>query len=118
MHNGLSQGPLKESSIVAPAQFIAFGDLPDVHNKTLISFNANLDPTDTTFGHSQCPCNRHMFLTDLLFADGHAEHPKRNDVRNPNNGYWRSRWNNDNNAHMKDVPSWAAVTPWLNTLDQ
>jgi len=33
-----------------------------------------------------------------LFADGHVESPKRNDVINPNENAWRARWNNNNDA--------------------
>jgi prepilin-type processing-associated H-X9-DG protein len=74
---------------------IAYGDVPAIENTALISFNANMDVTDVSAGHSQCPSNRHCYRTDLAFCDGHVEGAKRNDVRNPNDTRWRSRWNND-----------------------
>jgi len=114
---GLTQGPLKDSMVMRPSQMIGFADLPSVENAALIDFGANLDPTDTTFGHSQCPANRHNYRTDILFCDGHVETPVRNDVRNPNNVFWRARWNNDNDPHL-EVPAWPSKPGWQNQLDQ
>ena len=116
INGGFYQGPVKDTSVKSSSQFIAFGEVPSVENPALILFNANLDVTDTTFGHSQCPANRHNFRTDLLLADGHVESPKRNDVRDPVNTLWRSRWNNDNDPHL-EVPSWARFPGWENRLD-
>jgi len=113
---GLSKGPVKDSQVIKPSEMIAFGDVPAVENAALISFNANMDVTDTTAGHTQCPSNRHNYRTDLVFCDGHVVSPRRNDVRNPNDNVWRSRWNNDNQPHTSI--SWAANPPWINTLDQ
>ncbi len=116
INGGWYQGPVKDSSVKSPSQFIAFGEVPSVENPALISFNANLDVTDTTFGHSQCPANRHSYRTDMLLADGHIESPKRNDVRDPVNTVWRARWNNDNDPHQ-EVPAWARFPGWENKLD-
>ncbi len=116
INGGWSQGPLRESSVKSPSQFIAYGEVPSVENPSLILFNANLDVTDTTFGHSQCPANRHNYRTDLLMCDGHVEAPRRNDVRDPLNQYWRARWNNDNDPHM-EVPAWARLPGWQDQLD-
>jgi prepilin-type N-terminal cleavage/methylation domain-containing protein len=116
---GLSQGPVRESQVVKPSEMIAYGDVPSVSNPALIDYNANMDPTDDGFDqgpdHTQCPSNRHNYHTDLVFCDGHAESPLRNDVRNPNNNYWRSRWDNDNQPHLE--VTWVANPSWLNTLD-
>ena len=112
---GLTQGPVKESRIARPAEMIAYGDVPALRNASLISYNANMDPTDDSAGHAQCPSNRHNYRTDLAFCDGHVEEPKRNDVRNPLNNYWRSRWNADNQPHPE--ASWTANPYWLNMLD-
>lgn len=117
INGGWYQGPVKESMVRSPSQFISFGEVPSVENPALISFNANLDPTATSFGHSECPANRHNRRTDMLFSDGHVESPVRNDVRDPLNMYWRSRWNNDNNPHT-EVPAWTRFPGWENQLDQ
>jgi prepilin-type N-terminal cleavage/methylation domain-containing protein/prepilin-type processing-associated H-X9-DG protein len=92
--------PVRESMIRSPANMIALGDVRS--DAATINFNANLDPVigdaadnDTTT-HDQCPSNRHNYRTDLLFADGHVESPKRNDVINPTDNTWRARWNNNN----------------------
>jgi len=47
-----------------------------------------------------------------LFCDGHAEAAKRNDVRNPSDYRWRSRWSSDYQPHTEI--SWTANS----TLDQ
>lgn len=113
---GFYRGPVKDTQILKPSEMIAYGDVPAVENAALISYNANLDVTDTSAGHTQCPSNRHNYRTDLAFCDGHVESPRRNDVRNPNDQRWRSRWNSDNQPHMEI--SWNANPPWINTLDQ
>ena len=92
-------GPVTEAMVVRPADFIVIGDVRAQPNTALISFDANLDPTDNTAGHSQWPSNRHAGRIDFLFADGHVETTKRPDVVDPSNTYWRRRWNNDNKAH-------------------
>jgi len=117
INGGWYQGPVKESSVKSPSQFISFGEVPSVENVALIDFNANLDPTTTSFGHSECPANRHNYRTDLVLCDGHVESPKRNDVRDPLNSIWRARWNNDNDPHP-EVPAWARFPGWENQLDQ
>jgi prepilin-type processing-associated H-X9-DG protein len=80
---------------------------------TSVDFGANVDPTvslsQNPAQHNQCPSNRHNYRTDLVFADGHVESPKRNDVIDPNNMTWRACWNNDNNPHTEVV--W--TVPWL-----
>jgi prepilin-type N-terminal cleavage/methylation domain-containing protein/prepilin-type processing-associated H-X9-DG protein len=107
---------VKESMIRRPVDMIAVGETRSDSSPSQISFNANVDPTtppqsQNPAQHTQCPCNRHNYRTDFLFADGHVESPRRNDVINPdpNNVVWRSRWNNDNNPHTEVTWSW----PWL-----
>ncbi len=117
INGGWSQGPVKDVMVKAPSQFISFGEVPSVENTALIDFNANIDPTTTSFGHTECPANRHNYHTDLLFSDAHVETPARNDVRDPINMLWRARWNNDNDPHT-EVASWARYPGWQNTLDQ
>ena len=113
---GLSQGPIKETAVRRPSDMIAFGDLPATRLAALISFNANMDPEDVYLGHSACPANRHNLRADLVFCDGHVESPRRNDVRDPLNQYWRARWNNDNNPHM-ERGFWATAPSWINDVD-
>jgi len=109
---------VKETMVRRPVDMIAVGETRSDAPAGQIDFNANIDPTvqgqNGTYGtqqHTQCPSNRHNYRTDLLFADGHVESPKRNDVVNgdPNNVTWRSRWNNDNNPHTEVTWTW----PWL-----
>lgn len=119
---GFSQGPVRDSMVVRPTEMIAMADVKAQANAALISFDANLDPTDNSPGHSQWPSNRHNYRIDFLFADGHVDTAKRPDVVNPNNSLWRSRWNNDNHAHDgRDgdaVPSWNFDAAAAAQLDQ
>ncbi len=102
---------VKESRVKAPSQMIGIGDVPAV--KVGMNFNANMDVTSDTPPHSERPSNRHNYRTGLLFADGHAEQPKRSDVINPApNWPWRNRWSNDNLPHNE--VSWL-VTPAYNS---
>jgi prepilin-type N-terminal cleavage/methylation domain-containing protein/prepilin-type processing-associated H-X9-DG protein len=114
---GFYQGPVNDTMVVSPSQMIMIGDVPAVRNRALIAFNANLDPTDNTPGHTQWPANRHSLRTDLAFADGHTEHPKRNDVINPaQNWPWRNRWNNDNQPHNE--VTWTVNPVYASQIDQ
>ena len=96
--------PVKESAIRSPSNMLALGDVRS--DATTIDFNANLDPVigdasdNDGVTHDQCPTNRHNYRTDLLFADGHVESPKRNDAINPLDNNWRAKWNNDNDPHL------------------
>jgi len=101
----IGAGNVTDTIVRSPAQMIAIGDVRSDVPPGSISFNANLDPVINTGDnaqpwHCQVPCNRHNYRTDLLFADGHVENAKRDDVVNPNDSSWRARWNNDNDpAH-------------------
>jgi prepilin-type N-terminal cleavage/methylation domain-containing protein/prepilin-type processing-associated H-X9-DG protein len=116
---GAYKGPVKEAQVINPSEMIAYGDVPCQENPALISYNANMDPTDDGFtqgpDHTQCPSNRHNYHTDLAFCDGHVETPVRNLVRDPTRDDWRSRWNNDNQPHHE--ATWVANPSWLGTLD-
>jgi len=114
---GLTQGPVKDTMVVSPSQMIMVGDVPALKDASQISFNANMDPTDSTQAHTHWPSNRHNYRTDLVFTDGHVESPRRNDVisSTPNNA-WRSRWNNDNQPHNE--VTWIVNPSWANQLDQ
>jgi prepilin-type N-terminal cleavage/methylation domain-containing protein/prepilin-type processing-associated H-X9-DG protein len=85
-------GEIKDSLVRKPALMIMLGD-----SKPDGSFDGNVDPKNPL----EWPSNRHNRRTDVLFADGHAETPKRFDVINPANDYWRSRWNNDGEPHRE-----------------
>jgi prepilin-type N-terminal cleavage/methylation domain-containing protein/prepilin-type processing-associated H-X9-DG protein len=107
---------IRENEVVSPTQMIAIGDVPAV--KQFMNFNANMDVTDDSQFHPQRPSNRHSYRTDLLFADGHVEFPKRNDVINPAFGNaWRIRWNNDNQSH-DEAGTWTVNPTYSAILDQ
>ena len=102
--------PIKDSMIRRPSEMIAVADVRSDTPAGQIQFSANTTPPtqwtqsqDPTW-HPQVPCNRHNFRTDILFADGHVESPKRSDVIDPGNNYWRACWNNDNDPHTSQ--SW------------
>ncbi|MCW5554354.1 MAG: prepilin-type N-terminal cleavage/methylation domain-containing protein [Verrucomicrobiae bacterium] len=86
---------IKESQVKRPSEMIMLGD-----SKPDGSFDGNIDPTTP----AEWPSNRHNRRTGIMFADGHAEGPKRFDVINPANDLWRRRWNNDNLPHYES--SW------------
>jgi prepilin-type N-terminal cleavage/methylation domain-containing protein/prepilin-type processing-associated H-X9-DG protein len=105
---------VKEAKVVSPSQMIAIGDVPAV--RTGMNFNANMDVTDDSVAHSQRPSNRHNYRTDLLFADGHVEAPKRNDVINPAPDWaWRNRWSNDNKPHNE--LTWTVNAAYSSVID-
>lgn len=100
------KGILKDTGVVAPAQMIAIADtraLQPSSDLSQESWEANLDPTDTTSAtQGQLPSNRHQYKCDILCCDGHSEKPTRNDIIDPNPGnFWRTRWNNDNKPHYE-----------------
>ncbi len=112
---GWYQGPVSDTMVVSPADMIMLGDVKAQANPALISFDANMDPTDNSAGHSQWPSNRHNYQTDLMFADGHAMAARRNDVIDPKNGIWRARWNNDDQPHWE--VSWSVTASDAGQLD-
>jgi len=118
---GFSQGPVTDIQLASPSEMIAVADVKGQPNAALISFDANLDPTDTSTGHSQWPSNRHMYWVDILFADGHVDISQRPDMVNPQNRLWRERWNNDHQAHDGTdgtaVPGWTADPVDASMLD-
>lgn len=116
---GLSKGPLTESAVRRPVDMIWICDVPSVPQTITPSFNANTEPADvrTSTGHSACPANRHEYYTDIIFCDGHVESAVRNQVRDPNSGYWRARWNNDNDPHFS-YGYWQSKPTWIGILDQ
>lgn len=116
---GLSQGPVKDSSVRKPSDMIWITDVPSVPQNVTPQFNANCEPADVKAisGHSACPANRHNRHTDVLFCDGHVESPLRNELRDPSSAYWRARWNIDNDPHF-EYGYWQSKPAWINTLDQ
>jgi prepilin-type N-terminal cleavage/methylation domain-containing protein len=115
----LYQGPVKDTMVKNPTEMIWICDVPSVPQTVTPSFNGNCEPADvkTVSGHSACPANRHNYRTDVLCCDGHVESPKRNDLRNPNDSFWRARWNNDHDPHM-EAGIWQGSPSWINQLDQ
>jgi prepilin-type N-terminal cleavage/methylation domain-containing protein/prepilin-type processing-associated H-X9-DG protein len=122
VYGGIACAPVTEAMVLRPSEFIIIGDARAQPNAALISFDANLDPCDSSSGHSQWPSNRHAGRIDFLFADGHVETAKRPDVVSPSNTFWRRRWNNDNKAHDgvdgDAVPSWTPDPVAAAAVDQ
>jgi hypothetical protein len=87
-------GEIPETLVVKPSEMIMLGD-----SKPDGNFDGNIDPTNPT----EWPSNRHNRRTVLMFAEGHAEAPKRKDVIDPNNNLWRARWNNDSQPHNSET---------------
>ena len=97
---GFYKGRVSDSTIVAAAQLIMLADsqASNKANGSTDVWEANLDPGTV----DQWPSARHDRRTNILFADGHAEKQIRRDtvdIASANKGYWRSRWNNDHDAH-------------------
>jgi prepilin-type N-terminal cleavage/methylation domain-containing protein len=107
---GYYRGPVKDSDVASPSEMIMLADVRAQDNKNLISFDANLDPTDDSQGHSQWPSNRHNYRIDMLHPDGHCDTTLRPPVVNSRNTLWRRRWDLDNRAHDGQdgdaVPTW------------
>jgi prepilin-type N-terminal cleavage/methylation domain-containing protein/prepilin-type processing-associated H-X9-DG protein len=116
--------PIRDSTVRRPVNMIAIGDVRSDAATGNLDFNANLDPVigdsgdNTAATHDQCPSNRHNYRTDLLFADGHVESPKRNDAINPADDTWRAKWNNDNDPHYPPNGLTWTLPSNLNTLEQ
>jgi len=116
---------IKESTLRSPVNMIAIADVRSDTPDGDIQFSANTTPpvqwttTQDPTWHPQVPCNRHNYNTDILFAEGHVESPKRSLVIDPNNDYWRARWNNDNSPHDQppDDPTWTVPASY-GTLEQ
>jgi prepilin-type processing-associated H-X9-DG protein len=112
---------VSDTMVRSPVNMIAVGDVRSDAPVGSVDFNANLDPViddapdNAAPWHTQCPCNRHNYRTDLLFADGHVESPRRNDVINPNDPNWRSKWDNDNDPHLPGTPNGQANWVLSNT---
>ncbi|HEV2394126.1 MAG TPA: prepilin-type N-terminal cleavage/methylation domain-containing protein [Verrucomicrobiae bacterium] len=119
---GYYLGKVTDAMVKRPADMIMLADVKGQQNPALISFDANLDPTDGTPGHSQWPSNRHDYRADILWADAHVDSAKRPDMVSPSNPTWRRRWNNDNLAHDGNegdaVPGWTIDPVAAAQLDQ
>jgi prepilin-type N-terminal cleavage/methylation domain-containing protein/prepilin-type processing-associated H-X9-DG protein len=113
---GLSQGPVKDTMVRAPAQMIMLGDVRALKDPTQISFNANMDPTANSPAHTEWPSSRHNNRADLLFCDGHVESPNRAQVIDPKrDNPWRNRWNSDNMPHNEIT--WTINAAYANAPD-
>lgn len=111
----------KESQVRHPSDMIVITDVRSDTPTGQIEYSANCTPPTTWVTgqdpqwHPQVPCNRHMYHTDIVFADGHVESPRRSDAISPTNPYWMARWNNDNAVHG----SWTIPTsPDYGILEQ
>lgn len=102
---------VKATTVVAPARMICVADTKGDPNGM---WEANLDPTDTTYDpgdwEGQLPSDRHDYKCDVLSCDGHVEIAIRNQMVDPSiNALWRSRWNNDNDPH--NTITWPVLPP-------
>ncbi len=113
------RGPVKDSMVRRPTDMIWICDVPSVPLNITPNAVGTTSPCDVKvqYDHCECPANRHDYRTDVLFCDGHVESPLRNSVRDPNNAYWRARWNNDDDPHFS-YGYWQSKPAWINTLDQ
>jgi prepilin-type N-terminal cleavage/methylation domain-containing protein len=121
-------GPVKDSNIRNPSDMIEMADVKATTVASLISFDANLDPTGlrSGIGLSEWPSNRHNYNIDFVCADGHAESDRRtygNQLGpvSPTDSAWRRRWNNDDMPHdgtdgTQAVPTWT-FNPAAGLLD-
>ena len=105
---------VKESQVKSPSDMIMLGDAkPGAGGKITKAsrgqFDANIDPTT----EAEWPSNRHNQRTVLMFADGHAEIARRNDVIDPMNDRWHRRWNNDGERS----PNWTVNRTVANQID-
>jgi prepilin-type processing-associated H-X9-DG protein len=66
-------------------------------SKSDYSWDGNIDCKES----DQWPAKRHNGNTVVMFADGHAESARRQDIVDPNSEKWRRRWNNDNQPHYE-----------------
>jgi prepilin-type N-terminal cleavage/methylation domain-containing protein/prepilin-type processing-associated H-X9-DG protein len=118
--------PVKDSQILSPANMIAITDVRSDTPTGQVVFSANSTPptpwvmttVQNMAWHSQVPCNRHNYNTDLLFADGHVESVKRNLVIDPAHTEWMAKWNNDGGtegasgvASVENPPAPATFSP-------
>jgi len=97
---------IKDSQVKRPAEMIMLGD-----SKPDGSFDGNIDPTNP----AEWPSNRHARRTCVMFADGHAETPKRKDVIDSANELWVRRWNNDNAP--RGLNGWSTITSVESQID-
>ncbi len=103
---------VSEARIKRPSDMIAIADVTDPKIAALVNYGANLDPTDNSFGHSQLPSNRHNYRCDILFADGHVEPARRNDVTG-GGAFWVPKWNNDYSmAGLGTVSVFSTLDPY------
>lgn len=104
----MAQGAVRDTMVVSPASMIELADSRALQQNnsgtdgaihvSVVGWEANLDPTQD----GQWPSNRHGYKVDIMFADGHAESPRRHDVIDPAPGNkWRASWNNDNKPHTE-----------------
>jgi len=91
--NSPNQPEMPATRVKKPTDMIMLAD-----SKTDGSWDGNIDAQEA----DQWPSNRHNRRTVVMFADGHAEAPKRKEVIDPAfNNPWRRRWNNDNEPHTE-----------------
>jgi prepilin-type processing-associated H-X9-DG protein len=108
-------GEIRETQVLKPSEMIMVGDSKPgtgakITRTTRGQFDGNIDPTT----EAEWPSNRHNRKTVLMFADGHAESARRNDVIDPRNDRWHRRWNNDNE---RSATLWSVNQAVANQID-
>ena len=115
-------GPVKDSDVLRPSEMIMLADVRAQPDAAWVNFDANLDPTDDSTGHSQWPSNRHNYRVDILCTDVHCESATRPPMVDPKSTFWRRRWNNDDRSHDgvdgDAVPTWPSDPAAAGLLDQ
>lgn len=118
INGGLSKGLVKDTGVRNPAEMIMLADAKvggdgAAFPGTPPYYDGSLDPTT----EAQWPSNRHQKRTVILFADGHVESARRNEVIDPKpDSRWRRRWNNDNQPHNE--ATWTVNVANENQLDR
>ena len=113
VNGGFFKGLISDAQVVSPSDMIMIGDAKALKTKPGGAYEASLDPTQDP----QWPSNRHNRHTDLMFCDGHAESPLRQNVIDPKNLNWRHRWNNDNQLHLELGSGWSVLASLERVLD-
>lgn len=107
---------VKDSAVRSPSDMIMLGDSKPGNGTTakptVGEFDGNIDPKSPGDG----PANRHNFRTVLMFADGHADAARRQDIIDPRNETWRARWNNDNRPHSPRSGDTPVIADWAFSL--
>ena len=89
-----SQTPIKDSSVIAPSDMIAIGDVfeqrPDLTHNSL-------------YGFARAAFQRHQGKANVVFCDGHVESPTLQFLFTDTSDAALSRWNSDHQPHREKL---------------